>query len=929
MAETDSFIFGTPDIPTYEALQRRRAIAAALAAQKKGFPKTLGEGLTYLGESIGEAGLDWRLRQEEARSQGYSQGYDRNLPPVTPVAPITAEPPPAARRNTVPGDTGARPPIPGSDPAVPSTLSPVSAAPPPAPVAAAPEPAPAPVAVAAPDVGGDGDQPEVAAAPDLPAPGVTSSEAPPRSTISSELSPEAKAALIAASQAQEQRPPPVQQVQPVREAITNALMMSPQREADRPQPPMESVPPTTAAFQPPAGQGALTDAPLKITVGGPQNMKDRSIGAYLKPTAVPRGVENLDPKVQQYVAEVSKAYPGVKFTSGYRSPSVNAAVGGATNSEHMRRLAVDMDVSGVPADQRRALIADARMRGAGGLGNYGGNNIHVDFRSGTPVAWGPNRSYTSLGQTPEWFRSEAAPHRMGERPQAVAAAAPPPPAPPAGPPVNTLAVRPSPMMQEQPPQVAQAAPPGGDQQDAVLQDVLGAGQRPGLRGATASLGRAGVASDAGPDSPVGAGIAASVDARRNAIAGSMANQPAPAPVSPDVQVAQAPGSSTVDSGTIFSPRPVKTIPIGPQPQTGIEKAPATLPSEEPIPGQPPPMAPVPPFQTEPMTARERALRNAAADPRLPDSKKAIYAKEAAELEQDRRKLEDRRWDLHKSALERQYKEPEKELAMRVQRLQIEEQQAKARMRPDEILKATADRQTAEENLARLRRENSPGYVEMDRQKKQLEIQEAQQRITKGQQKEHTTIAGKLFERQPDGSWKNATPDPELGDISLTEKQSSALKNFERARQASHKHGDFSAMAGFKDTALGKIPLGGNYVVSNEYQIQASEAEAWGAAVLRDDSGAVLGPQEIKDNIKRYFPQPGEGEDLIKIKNQRREVAERALYDTLGPGRKIADKFVGEQKAQSSAAEEAGALKWLRENPGDPRAPAVRKKLGIP
>jgi hypothetical protein len=675
-------IFGTTDIPTYEELKRRRAIAAALAGQKRGFPKTLGEGLTYLGESIGEAGLDWRLRQEEARSQGYVRDQTAGAPPVVPPPPIGGTPPPP--RNTVPGDTGARPPIPGSDPAVPSTLTPapVSAAPPPAPVAAAPppEPAPAPVAVAAPDVGGD--QPEVASAPDLPAPGVTSSEAPARSTLAADgPPPEAIAALKAAMvQQQAEARPPVQPgpQEDVRNSITSALM-SPQREAERPamQP---SVPATTAAFAPPAGGPPATPqgdrAPLQITVGGP-DMKGRSIGAYLKPTAVPRGVENLDPKVQQYVAEVSKAYPGVKFTSGYRSPSVNAAVGGATNSEHMRRLAVDMDVSDVPADQRRALIADARMRGAGGLGNYGGNSIHVDFRTGTPVAWGPNRSYTSLGQTPEWFRSEAAPHRMGERPQAVAAAAPPPPAPPAGPPVNTLAVRPSPMMQEQPPQVAQAAPPGSDQQDAVLQDVLGAGARPGLRGATASLGRAGVASDAGPDSPVGAGIAASVDARRNAIAGSLSGQPQPAPApAGDVQVAQAPGGTAVDSDTIFSPRPVKTVPV--KPYSDIQKAPeAALPSQEPIPGQPPPAGPVAPFQAEPMTAREKWLRDKAADPRMPDNYKAMFAKEAAELEQDRRKLEDRKWDLHKTELERYYKNPERELTMRVQRAQLEKEKFEA------------------------------------------------------------------------------------------------------------------------------------------------------------------------------------------------------------------------------------------------------------
>ena len=725
MADTESFIFGTPDIPTYEALKRRRAIATALASKQRGFPKTFGEGLTYLGESIGEAGLEWRLAREEAASAAAAGAYQRGLPTesgaplvrTTPEAPVVAAPPAAA------APAPAR--LPGSDPAVPTTLTPPTRpapapapaprpAPPPPPVAAAPPPVaaePAPAVAAAPD-----DQPTVASAPDLPAPGVTSSEAPARSPVGWDLPPEGKAALIEAFKQQgvTAPPPPVQQAQPqappgpqsgVRDSITNALMMSPQREADRPAM-APSVPATTAAFAPPAGgvpgepQGDR--APLKITVGGPDaptDMKSRSVGAYLKPTTVPRGVENLDPKTQAYVAEVSKAYPGVKFTSGYRSPQVNASVGGAPNSEHMRGLAVDMDVSGVPAEQRRALIADARMRGAGGLGNYGGNSIHIDFRRGTPVAWGPNRSYTSLGQTPDWFRSEAAPHRMGERPQAVAAAAPPPPPPPAGPPVNTLAVRPSPMMQEQPPQVAQAAPPGADQQDAVLQDTLGAGQRPGLRGATAALGRAGVMNDAGPDSPVGAGIAASVDARRNAIAGSLSGQPAPAPTDPAVQVAQAPGGSTVDSGTIFSPRPVKTVPVGaPPPDTGIQKAPpGQLPSQEQIVApndkQFPEIKPLsPPPKPEDASPRERALLGSRNNPYLSDAQKAADLAAAAELEQRRLKRDEIRnadwqfernqhFELQKAKREWELNEAERRRKEQKERLEIEQAQ---RPKPEDV-----------------------------------------------------------------------------------------------------------------------------------------------------------------------------------------------------------------------------------------------------
>ena len=63
----DGFIYGGNTGLTYEQLKRRRAVAAALAAQRRGYPKTVGEGLTYLGESIGDtlAELDGRVPAAE------------------------------------------------------------------------------------------------------------------------------------------------------------------------------------------------------------------------------------------------------------------------------------------------------------------------------------------------------------------------------------------------------------------------------------------------------------------------------------------------------------------------------------------------------------------------------------------------------------------------------------------------------------------------------------------------------------------------------------------------------------------------------------------------------------------------------------------------------------------------------------------------
>ena len=119
-----SFIFGGNTELTYEELKKRRAIAAALAARQKGFPKNIGEGLTYLGESIGEAGLNWRLAQAEKAQQLRDQGVVGGAPGGPGY--VTAQPP------------GARPATPAAAPAAapaagpPRQVSALPAGPPPA-----------------------------------------------------------------------------------------------------------------------------------------------------------------------------------------------------------------------------------------------------------------------------------------------------------------------------------------------------------------------------------------------------------------------------------------------------------------------------------------------------------------------------------------------------------------------------------------------------------------------------------------------------------------------------------------------------------------------------------------------------------------------------------------------------------------------------
>jgi len=68
----------------------------------------------------------------------------------------------------------------------------------------------------------------------------------------------------------------------------------------------------------------------------------------------------------------------VSITSGYRSPRHNAAVGGASNSQHVLGTAADITVRGITP---RAIAQYAEWLGAGGIGLYLRSNFtHVDTR---------------------------------------------------------------------------------------------------------------------------------------------------------------------------------------------------------------------------------------------------------------------------------------------------------------------------------------------------------------------------------------------------------------------------------------------------------------------------------------------------------------------------------------------------------------------
>lgn len=86
-------------------------------------------------------------------------------------------------------------------------------------------------------------------------------------------------------------------------------------------------------------------------------------------------------------------------------------------------------------------------------------------------------------------------------------------------------------------------------------------------------------------------------------------------------------------------------------------------------------------------------------------------------------------------------------------------------------------------------------------------------------------------------------------------------------------------------AAGGIPLVGNTartaVMDQDQQLYRQAQEDWVRAKLRKESGAAIGVDEMDREIRSYFPQPGEGEEVAKQKRRARKVAEEAMGKSAG------------------------------------------------
>lgn len=106
--------------------------------------------------------------------------------------------------------------------------------------------------------------------------------------------------------------------------------------------------------------------------------------------------------------------------------------------------------------------------------------------------------------------------------------------------------------------------------------------------------------------------------------------------------------------------------------------------------------------------------------------------------------------------------------------------------------------------------------------------------------------------------------------------------------------------------LSKVPVAGNYLVSENRQKYEQAKRDFINAQLRRESGAAISPSEFESADKQYFPIPGDSAEVIKQKAQNRRAAVEAMGREGGPsyrpkqiytsdGRIVALPKVGEMK----------------------------------
>jgi hypothetical protein len=100
---------------------------------------------------------------------------------------------------------------------------------------------------------------------------------------------------------------------------------------------------------------------------------------------------------------------------------------------------------------------------------------------------------------------------------------------------------------------------------------------------------------------------------------------------------------------------------------------------------------------------------------------------------------------------------------------------------------------------------------------------------------------------------------------------------------------------------------GNSIATGPRQQYRQAQEDWVRSKLRRESGAVIGDDEMEREIKVYFPQRGDGPDVLAQKAQARKIAQDAMVTSAGTGYKPAP--ITKPATKPAAAPAGGSGDW--------------------
>lgn len=159
------------------------------------------------------------------------------------------------------------------------------------------------------------------------------------------------------------------------------------------------------------------------------------------------------------------------------------------------------------------------------------------------------------------------------------------------------------------------------------------------------------------------------------------------------------------------------------------------------------------------------------------------------------------------------------------------------------------------------------------------------------------------------------PKPPSAATLPTEGERTSANYYGRMSEAEKLLGEYSPSV--QDYAAARVVMQGgpvaasaaNKILSEDGQAYYQAASDWVRAKLRKESGAVISPEEMEQEIKTYFPLPGDSKATREQKKKAREQAMSGMKD-MG-GRAVTTPNMPKRPGQQAPA---AALEYLRKNP---------------